>query len=119
MKTRSIIRSALVAIVAVGAVVGVTAPAYADDNVAQARIATHGLNLGDAADRHLAEQRIKAGARQVCNSGEGGELIQTLADRRCYRDAVKNGNAQLARIEVLNRTAFAVLVLPTGSVLTR
>ena len=101
-----IIRSALVAIVAVGAAITTTAPAFADD-AAQAHVALHGLNLSDAADRGLVQQRIHASARKVCGTAEGGTLSERLAARHCYLQAVKNGNAQLAGIEAHRSAAFA------------
>lgn len=103
--TQPIIRSALVAIAALG----MTAPAFADDTVAQAHVRIHGLNLADGADRHLVERQIKAGARQVCSSGEDEVLIQSQAARRCYRDAVQRAYTELARVEARGGTALAAL----------
>jgi UrcA family protein len=109
MKTQSIIRSALVAIVALGTAVSVTAPASAQENVVQAHVPLHGLNLADAADRRLIARQIRSAARQICSSGEGEVLIQQQAERRCYREAMKSGNAQLAGIQARGGTTFAAL----------
>jgi UrcA family protein len=107
MKTLKIIRSALVAIVAAGTLTTFAAPAFAADDVAQTRVSIHGLNLADAVDRGLVQQQIRAGARKVCGTADGEPLAERQAARRCYRDAIKNGNAQLASIEAHRGTALA------------
>jgi UrcA family protein len=109
MKTQSIVRSALVVIVALGSAIGATVPVHADDNVTQVHVRIHGLNLADDADRQRVERQIKAGARQVCSSGEEEVLIQSQADRRCYRDAVRRAYVDLTRVEARGGTAFAAL----------
>lgn len=106
MKTLKITRSALVAIVAAGILTS-AAPAFAADDIARANVSVRGLDLGDATDRGLAQQKIRAGAHKVCGIADGGTLAERLAVRRCYQDAIKNGNAQLVRIEAHRKTALA------------
>jgi UrcA family protein len=106
MKTLKIIRSALVAIVAAGALATVAAPTFAND-VSQANVSVNGLDLTDAVGRGLARQKIRAGARKVCGTGEGGTLAERQAARHCFNDAIKSGNAQLASMEAHRGTALA------------
>ena len=106
MKTLKIIRSALVAVIAAGALTAAAAPAFADD-VARAHVSVHGLDLTDAVGRGMAQQKIRAGARKVCGTGEGGTLAERQAARHCFNDAIKSGNAQLASMAAHRGTALA------------
>jgi UrcA family protein len=116
MKTQSIIRSALVAIVAAGAAVTVAVPAAAEDNTVSVHIPVSRFNLAKPADQRAILWKIRAGARQVCGVSNGGEINQAVEVRRCFRDAMKAGAEQLAGLEASHGTMLAQLEIKGSAV---
>lgn len=114
MKTQSIIRSALVAIVAASAIFTVAAPAAAEDNTESVRIPVSQFDLAKPADQRAILWKIRTGARQVCGVSNAGEINQAIEVRRCFRDALKSGAEQLASLKGNQGTMLAQLDLKSG-----
>lgn len=109
MKTQSIIRSALVAIIAASAVVTVATPAAAEDNIVSVHIPVGRFDLAKPADQRAILWKIHTSARQVCGVSNAGETDQAIEVRRCFRDAVKSGAEQLASLRANQGTMLAQL----------
>lgn len=109
MKTQSIIRSALVAIVATGALFTAVAPASAEDNSVSVHIPLGRFDLSTPAGQRAALWRIRTSARQVCGVSNASEIDEPVEVRRCLRDAMKSGAEQLASIKTNQGTALAQL----------
>jgi UrcA family protein len=109
MKTQSIIRSALVAIVAAGTIVAT--PVMAADGAPEAHIRVGSFNLSNVDDQKVLVHKIRVSAAQVCPGINSNDLNERLEARRCFKAAVKSGNEQLASFKAHDGTAFAQLDL--------
>ena len=100
MKTQSIVRSALVAIVAAGTVATVAVPAFAEAAAPAVHIPVARFDLTKPADQRAILWKVRAGARQVCGVSNSAEIDQAVEVRRCFKDALKSGAASFASLRM-------------------
>lgn len=103
----TIVKTSAALVFAAAAIVIAAAPAAAE--AVSVRVGYADLNLAAPAGVAMIDHRIDRAARHVC--GSGGETLQTRsASRRCYADAARNGNEQVARAVADAKRRSAVVV---------
>ena len=87
------------------------APAAAQDfgSTPSEKVSYFDLDLGSSAGKSTLEQRIRAAATRVCQTGSAKESLQdNLAGRVCYKTSVADGIHQMDQL-IAARSSGAVM----------
>ena len=104
-------------VIIVSALALIATPAVAQDSTASERIAYSDLNLGSAGGKATLEQRIRAAASRVCETGSGEQsLRETLAGRACYQTSIADGLHQMDQLIAARNsgTVMAATIVVAG-----
>lgn len=91
-------KTALIALVALSSLGGVAhaQPIVVDASLVRtSHVQVADLNLGVAAGRSTAEQRIRGASAEVCANDGDRSIASLIAAHDCFRGAVDAGNKQL------------------------